>query len=221
MVTGGARPPDAPGGRSGDRPRRMPADAAPHRSLAGEVVHRAPAAARARWPILLGAIVAVLVVAAVVGIRLAATGGSAASPGDGPAATAAPGSAPARPSEPAPDRQDPSPAPSTRLPSALPEAVSGLTEARRQVETFVTALNSGDMDAANKLLCSAMIGGYGPHSLDGILPGSLSVGGVRVDGAKGSAVVLYQPLGSDSASAGRSVYDLIVEDGQWRLCTSS
>ena len=97
------------------------------------------------------------------------------------------------------------------------DPAGGIEGARARVAEFVAALNSGDMDKANGLLCRSMFGRYDASSLAGIKPGSLGVGGVTVHGDVGSAIVTYLP--DDGGAEERSLFGLTVEHDAWMLCT--
>lgn len=97
----------------------------------------------------------------------------------------------------------------------------GILAARDRVAAFVAALNTGDPDLANTFMCTGMTDTFGSGMLDGIVPGSMTVGGVAVTGDTGTAFVKYEPSGaSDVTDLGRAQFGLVVEHGLWVLCNS-
>ena len=159
---------------------------------------------------ILAVLAAVMTVAAVV----TRSGGTAAS-GHPTAASSPAGSAAEPPAASRPPATRPSIKPYPEASTADP--AGGIAGARARVGEFVAALNSGDMDRANSLLCRSMFGRYDASSLAGIKPGSLGVGGVTVQGNSGSAIVTYLPDGGGPEE--RSLFGLTVEHDAWMLCT--
>lgn len=114
------------------------------------------------------------------------------------------------------------PAPTTGLAAPDPGgAAGGIVAARARVAAFVGALNADDPDLANTFMCTGMTDTFGSTMLDGIVSGSLTVGGVRVTGDAGTAFVNYEPSDPNKITdLGRAQFDLVVEHDEWMLCDS-
>ncbi len=97
----------------------------------------------------------------------------------------------------------------------MPGHTSPVADARQRVSAFVDALNGNAIDRANGFLCSSMRGRYGPDSLDGIVPGSLGVAGVTVDGDTGTAIVAYR---ASDGGIEHAQFTLRTERDRWMLC---
>ena len=105
------------------------------------------------------------------------------------------------------------------------KGVQGATEpARTAADTFVTALERGDTDAAYLLLCKATQAKFTREAFtDGVSKqpkiSSHSFSGVNVmnSGGKVSATVVLV-LTFDTSFTERHTFPLVKEDGQWLVC---
>lgn len=221
--------------------QRQWTDDAPRRTPAGDVILRAPAAEGAGASGTAGSggagdrgsgtllrtaavVLAVLAFAAalVTGVALinrvtpaaAAAGPSGTSTGGAPAGSGAATGSPSPPGT-RPIRPYPT-TPAGPEGSAEPDAAGGISQARARVAAFVAALNKDDFERANSYLCTSMAGQFSESSLEGIVPGSLGVGGVSLQGDTGTAILTYSPTGG--GDDGRAVFGLVVEQHAWMVC---
>lgn len=206
-----------------DGPRRTPAGDVILRGPSGDGTHRpGPSGQSAAAGGALRAVAVVLGIVAfaaalVTGVALA-NGGSTPSArmgaqGQPSTAPSTSGSAPAtRSVRPYPGRSTTSDPGS----GAETNGAGGITQARARVTAFVAALNRNDFERADRFLCASMAGLFTASSLEGVTPGSLGVGGVSLQGDKGTAVVTYQPTGGGDQE--RAVFGLVVEHRAWMVC---